>query len=56
LQVVAEGIETLEQAVAARDAGCHALQGFFYARALTVADAGEWMRRQQAEAAGLLAT
>ncbi len=56
LQVVAEGIETLEQAVAARDAGCHALQGFFYARALTVADAGEWMRRQQAEADGLLAT
>ncbi|GJJ05251.1 hypothetical protein RugamoR64_57890 [Duganella rhizosphaerae] len=56
LQVVAEGIETLEQAVAARDAGCHALQGFFYARALTVADAGEWMRRQQAEAAGLLAS
>ena len=50
LQVVAEGIETLEQAVAARDAGCHALQGFFYARPLSVADAGEWMRREQAEA------
>ncbi|ELX13138.1 diguanylate cyclase/phosphodiesterase [Janthinobacterium sp. HH01] len=60
LQVVAEGIETLEQAVAARDAGCHALQGFFYARPLTVADAGDWMRRQQAGAdtgglAGVLA-
>ncbi|NVD73081.1 EAL domain-containing protein [Duganella sp. BJB1802] len=51
LQVVAEGIETLEQAVSARDCGCHALQGFFYARPLTVADAGEWMRREQAEAA-----
>ena len=39
-------IETLEQAIAARDAGCHELQGFFYARPLTVADAGDWMRRQ----------
>jgi diguanylate cyclase (GGDEF)-like protein/PAS domain S-box-containing protein len=46
LQVVAEGIETLEQAIAARDAGCHELQGFFYARPLTVADAGAWMKRQ----------
>jgi diguanylate cyclase (GGDEF)-like protein/PAS domain S-box-containing protein len=46
LQVVAEGIETMEQAIAARDAGCHALQGFFYARPLTVADAGAWMQRQ----------
>ena len=46
LQVVAEGIETLEQAIAARDAGCQALQGFFYARPLTVADAGAWMQRQ----------
>ncbi|MYM65472.1 EAL domain-containing protein [Pseudoduganella sp. FT55W] len=46
LQVVAEGIETLEQAIAARDAGCHALQGFFYARPLSVADAGDWLQRQ----------
>ena len=50
LQVVAEGIETLEQAIAARDAGCHELQGFFYARPLTVADAGDWMRRERAAA------
>ncbi|RZT04440.1 diguanylate cyclase (GGDEF) domain-containing protein [Duganella sp. CF402] len=46
LQVVAEGIETLEQAIAARDAGCHALQGYFYARPLAVADAGDWLQRQ----------
>jgi len=46
LQVVAEGIETLEQAIAARDAGCHALQGYFYARPLSVADAGDWLQRQ----------
>lgn len=45
LQVVAEGIETLEQAIAARDAGCHALQGYYYARPLAVADAGDWLQR-----------
>jgi diguanylate cyclase (GGDEF)-like protein len=50
LQVVAEGIETLEQAIAARDAGCHELQGYYYARPLTVADAGDWMRRERASA------
>jgi diguanylate cyclase (GGDEF)-like protein len=43
---VAEGIETLEQAVAARDAGCHALQGYYHARPLAVADAGDWLQRQ----------
>jgi EAL domain-containing protein (putative c-di-GMP-specific phosphodiesterase class I) len=46
LRVVAEGIETLEQSVAARDAGCQELQGFFYARPLTVDGAADWMRRQ----------
>jgi diguanylate cyclase (GGDEF)-like protein len=46
LRVVAEGIETLEQSVAARDAGCQELQGFFYARPLTVAGAADWMRRR----------
>jgi hypothetical protein len=51
LQVVAEGIETLEQAVAARDAGCHALQGYYHARPLAVADAGEWLQRQCGAAA-----
>jgi predicted signal transduction protein with EAL and GGDEF domain len=45
LQVVAEGIETLEQASAARDAGCHVFQGYFYARPLSVADAGSWLKR-----------
>jgi len=46
LRVVAEGIETLEQSLAARDAGCQELQGYFHARPLTVADAGDWMRRR----------
>lgn len=51
LQVVAEGIETLEQATSARDAGCHALQGYYYARPLAVADAGAWLQRQCGAAA-----
>lgn len=51
LQVVAEGIETLEQAVAARDAGCHVFQGYYYARPLAVADAGDWLQRQCGTAA-----
>jgi diguanylate cyclase (GGDEF)-like protein/PAS domain S-box-containing protein len=46
MQVVAEGIETLEQAIAARDAGCHELQGYFYSRPLSVVDAGQWIRRE----------
>lgn len=49
LEVVAEGIETLEQAITARDAGCHVFQGYFYAKPLAVADAGAWMQRQFAE-------
>ena len=48
MDVVAEGIETLEQANAARDAGCQILQGYFYARPLAVEDAGEWLRRELA--------
>lgn len=46
MRVVAEGIETLEHAMAARDAGCHELQGYYYARPLSVADAAGWMTRE----------
>jgi len=45
LQVVAEGIETQAQADAARAAGCHELQGFFYARPLAARDAADWLKR-----------
>lgn len=34
LRVVAEGVETEGQALAARQAGCHEIQGYFYARPL----------------------
>ncbi|MFA9219185.1 MAG: putative bifunctional diguanylate cyclase/phosphodiesterase, partial [Sphingomonadaceae bacterium] len=45
LQVVAEGIETEAQANAARAAGCHELQGYYYARPLPAPDAADWLRR-----------
>jgi diguanylate cyclase (GGDEF)-like protein/PAS domain S-box-containing protein len=44
LEVVAEGVEREEQAAAARSAGCHALQGFFYSAPLSALDAGRWLR------------
>lgn len=56
LEVVAEGIETLEQAITARDAGCHVLQGYFYAKPLGVADAGAWMQRLYAAQADASST
>ncbi len=54
LDVVAEGVETPEHARAAREAGCHALQGYLYARPLNVDEATGWLARStlgsQAEA------
>jgi EAL domain-containing protein (putative c-di-GMP-specific phosphodiesterase class I) len=43
LHVVAEGVETAEQASSARDAGCGELQGYLYSRPLSAADAGSWL-------------
>jgi diguanylate cyclase (GGDEF)-like protein len=45
LTVVAEGVETEDQATAARDAGCTELQGFLYAMPLTVEDAAAWLQQ-----------
>jgi diguanylate cyclase (GGDEF)-like protein len=45
LTVVAEGVETEEQAVSARDAGCTELQGFLYAMPLSVEDAAAWLQQ-----------
>lgn len=43
LDVVAEGVETKEQAEAALTAGCHVLQGYFFAKPLDVPDATRWL-------------
>lgn len=43
LHVVAEGVETVEQAHTARDAGCGELQGYLYSRPLLPHDAGPWL-------------
>ncbi len=43
LHVVAEGVETTEQARTARDAGCGELQGYLYSRPLLPHDAGPWL-------------
>ncbi len=46
LEVVAEGVETEAQALAARGAGCHVLQGALYAVPLTAEQAGAaWLMR-----------
>jgi diguanylate cyclase (GGDEF)-like protein len=45
LDVVAEGVETPEHAQAARDAGCHALQGYLYAHPLSIDEATAWLGR-----------
>jgi diguanylate cyclase (GGDEF)-like protein/PAS domain S-box-containing protein len=45
LHVVAEGVETAEQAHAARDAGCGELQGYLYSHPLTSKDAEVWLER-----------
>lgn len=49
LDVVAEGVETPEHARAAREAGCHALQGYLYARPLSVDEATGWLARATPE-------
>jgi EAL domain-containing protein (putative c-di-GMP-specific phosphodiesterase class I) len=45
LQVIAEGVETEEQAAAARAAGCAELQGYLYAMPLDVEDAAAWLEQ-----------
>lgn len=44
LEVVAEGVEREDQADAARNAGCHALQGFLYSMPLSAPEAARWLR------------
>ncbi len=42
ITVVAEGVETAEQAVFLRAHGCHELQGFFYSRAVPAPELLAW--------------
>ena len=44
LDVVAEGVETESHALAALAAGCHALQGYHFARPLDVPEATQWLQ------------
>jgi EAL domain-containing protein (putative c-di-GMP-specific phosphodiesterase class I) len=43
IDVVAEGVETIEHASAALVAGCKVLQGFYYAHPLEPDAAAQWM-------------
>ena len=43
LRVIAEGVETTQQADMLRDLGCQEAQGFLYSRALAPADFARWL-------------
>ncbi|MFG1352055.1 EAL domain-containing protein [Xanthobacter autotrophicus] len=43
MAVVAEGVETTAQADLLRDLGCHAIQGYVFARPLEAADVAGWL-------------
>ncbi|MYM68082.1 EAL domain-containing protein [Pseudoduganella sp. FT55W] len=43
LNVIAEGVESTEQAVFLGDAGCHAFQGYLYTPALAASEATAWL-------------
>lgn len=43
LEIVAEGVETIEQIEQLRSLGCHLLQGYFFARPLSAAAASDYL-------------
>lgn len=47
LRVVAEGVETEEQAAALRRLGCHEGQGYLFGHPMSADDLLEWVRRRQ---------
>ncbi len=52
LRVVAEGVETQTHADAAHKAGCHELQGYYFARPMTHGEAAGWLARGMQSSAG----
>jgi EAL domain-containing protein (putative c-di-GMP-specific phosphodiesterase class I) len=50
MKVVAEGVETAEQAARLRELGCEYAQGFYFARPLRAADAEKYYRKHAPEA------
>ncbi len=48
MTVVAEGVETQAQADLLRFLGCHAAQGFLFARPIEAADVGSWLAARRA--------
>ncbi len=50
LEVVAEGVETLEQLDFLRKLGCGQVQGYYYSRPVWPADLVEWLRLRLATA------
>lgn len=55
IEIVAEGVETMEHARILRDLGCHALQGYAFAKPMPAADMIGFVRAWQMEKAELLA-
>ena len=47
IKVVAEGVETMEQADILRDLGCDLLQGFAFARPMPSSELVEWIGARQ---------
>jgi EAL domain-containing protein (putative c-di-GMP-specific phosphodiesterase class I) len=50
MQVVAEGVETLEQAQRLSELGCDELQGYLVARPMPAAEIPDFLSRQRAVA------
>ncbi len=52
LDVLAEGIETTEQAASLRSLMCDGGQGYLYARPMAAADCADWLKQHAARSAG----